>query len=298
MRIAGTVAGALLALGIAIGAAAAVPAFVADEVELRWGPDEEFPAQAIVPQGTQVEVLQCAGAWCRAAFEDAEGFLPREILNFLSPEPVPLIEEFEGYDFLDDGYVYGPGFAFPRFGGLHRRGESRASFHDRAASRTRFHSRAISGARFHSRGESAGRAHNRAFSGQVHSRYSSRGPVGERRVPRRDWDRDRDRRPDNLNQRRDLRPKNNDFQPRRDRDNRPRRERDFQKSPLVPPQKQRIAPPQKQRNLPPPQKQRNVPPQQKQFVPRSQPQKQMTPPRTAPPQKQRPPSPLGQKKKN
>lgn len=160
-------------VGVSASAANAVPAIVQEEVELQWGPSEEFPAQTVVPAGALVEVEECDGAWCRVVGEEFEGFLPAEALNFEQNFPPARVPLFEGYDYSDDGYVYGPGFAFPRFGGIHSRYESRANFHDRRESRGRFHNREISGARFHSRGESAGRAHSRAFSGVVHSRFSS-----------------------------------------------------------------------------------------------------------------------------
>ncbi len=104
---------------LSVNSALAVPALVAEEIELRWGPSEEFPAQAVIPGGTQVDVESCATEWCLVRVGDLEGFLPLHFLNFLSPQPALVVPSYPAYEFADDGYVYGPGFAFPRYGWIH-----------------------------------------------------------------------------------------------------------------------------------------------------------------------------------
>lgn len=298
-------------IGVSASAANAVPAIVQEEVELQWGPSEEFPAQTVVPEGALVEVEECNEEWCRVIGDEFEGFLPIEVLNFEQDGAPPRIQFFDGYDYADDGYVYGPGFAFPRFGGIHSRFESRANFHDRRESRRRFHNRNISGARFHSRAESAGRAHGRAFSGVVHSRFSSanRQRQFQPRVrqefllPRQDLRKGKQRnerpqpnfrappqreiqprnlQPNNTLPQRDFRPKRDDVQPRnlKKDDFRPKRDRDDLQRNLK--RREEVQP----RSMP----QRDIQPRstpQREVQPRSQPAPRVAPRKEAPQQKQK-----------
>ncbi|MBX3524294.1 MAG: hypothetical protein KF807_13865, partial [Xanthobacteraceae bacterium] len=98
----------------------AVPAFVGDDIELLWGPEEDYPVKFVIPAGTEVDVESCSDQWCFVRLGGNEGFVPRVFMNFLSPEPAPYLPDYPGY-YVANGFVYGPAFQFPRFGGNYDR---------------------------------------------------------------------------------------------------------------------------------------------------------------------------------
>jgi hypothetical protein len=87
----------LLALGLA--AALAVPArplavapdsgsvaFISTTFWLRTAPSLDAERLALLPEGTQVRVIECAYQACNVAFRNLEGYLPEEILDREGPE--------------------------------------------------------------------------------------------------------------------------------------------------------------------------------------------------------------------
>lgn len=98
----------------------AVPAFVGSDIELLWGPEEDYPVKTVIRGGTEVDVESCSDEWCFVRVGGYEGFVPRVFLNFLSPQPAPYLQVYPGY-YSNGGYVYGPAFTFPRFGGNYDR---------------------------------------------------------------------------------------------------------------------------------------------------------------------------------
>ncbi len=76
-------AGALL-LGSA-GLAAAAPALVTADLNLRSGPGTNYGVVNVLPGGATVDVLDCAGSWCRVAWGGVEGFASRSYLGLGGP---------------------------------------------------------------------------------------------------------------------------------------------------------------------------------------------------------------------
>ena len=166
---------------LSASAASAAPLALPANVNLRWGPGIEYPAQVVVPAGTVVDVQRCDDLWCQVNWEEYQGFMNREVIGLgegnnyppqafgpSAPPPPPYIAAFEGYYYDDTAnYLYGPGFGFRYYGGFHGRYNSRAVVHSRAESSARRHSRSVSGISFHNPQNSAAAGHNRAISKSV-----------------------------------------------------------------------------------------------------------------------------------
>jgi uncharacterized protein YraI len=78
-------AGAVLAVMAATAAAAqAAPGVVTANVNMRTGPDTEFPSVGIVPEGAPIEVFGCLNdeSWCDVAWEGNRGWVFSEYLGF------------------------------------------------------------------------------------------------------------------------------------------------------------------------------------------------------------------------
>ena len=56
------------------GVAAAAPALVTGDLNLRRGPGTNFGVITVLPGGSTVNVLNCDGGWCRVAWPGAAGF--------------------------------------------------------------------------------------------------------------------------------------------------------------------------------------------------------------------------------
>jgi uncharacterized protein YgiM (DUF1202 family) len=70
-------AGLLLA---ATGTAAAAPAVVTNDLNLRSGPSTGYRVVNVMPAGATVDVIDCSGNWCRVAWGGTEGYAS---LNYL-----------------------------------------------------------------------------------------------------------------------------------------------------------------------------------------------------------------------
>src|SRR5690606_5849956 len=150
-------------LGLMSSAAAAFPAYVGQNTNLRWGPGTEFPIQVTVPFGSTVDVEECSDNWCLATWYEYEGFIYRPLLAFEGGVTVPYVAVFPDYEYYQ-GYYYGPTFVFRYYGGeFHSRSASRAFRHSRSESRAVHHSRSESRAS-HRRGDSLASRHSRTES--------------------------------------------------------------------------------------------------------------------------------------
>ena len=70
---------------VAMAAAAqAAPGFATANVNLRTGPDIEFPSAGIIPEGTPVDVQGCLNdeSWCDVIWEGNRGWVFSEYLGF------------------------------------------------------------------------------------------------------------------------------------------------------------------------------------------------------------------------
>lgn len=120
-------------LALSAGAAAAVPAVVQTDLNLRSGPGPRYAAVAALPAGATVDVGGCTGSWCVVNFEGAQGYANRAYLGMGSAAVEPGDDTYAyGWDngdydpgYYDDygyygDYGYGPAFGFGFGGRGHR----------------------------------------------------------------------------------------------------------------------------------------------------------------------------------
>ena len=67
-----SVAGGLLLLSV--GAAAATPAVVSNDLNLRSGPGTDYRVLSVLPAGSSVDVLGCGQNWCRVSSAEGTGY--------------------------------------------------------------------------------------------------------------------------------------------------------------------------------------------------------------------------------
>jgi len=74
---------ALVAAFIVTGAAHAAPGFATADVNMRTGPDTEFPSVGVIPDGAPVEVFGCLNdeSWCDVSSQDNRGWVFSEYLS-------------------------------------------------------------------------------------------------------------------------------------------------------------------------------------------------------------------------
>ncbi len=66
---------------ISAGAAAAAPALVTSDLNLRRGPGTNFGVLTVLPGGATVNVLDCGGGWCEVAWRGGAGYASRSYLD-------------------------------------------------------------------------------------------------------------------------------------------------------------------------------------------------------------------------
>lgn len=74
-----SLAGGLLLLSA--GAAAAAPAVVSDNLNLRSGPGTNYRVLSVLPAGSSVDVLGCGRSWCRVSSTDGTGYASSRYLD-------------------------------------------------------------------------------------------------------------------------------------------------------------------------------------------------------------------------
>jgi uncharacterized protein YraI len=128
-------AGGLLMLSA--GAAAAAPATVAADVNLRNGPGTGYGVIGVLPAGSTVNVVNCGGGWCRVATGAGTGYASSSYLDisggaYAYEPPAVVVEPDYGYDY---GPAWGPGwgpgfgFGFGFGGGWHHGGHGHWHHH-------------------------------------------------------------------------------------------------------------------------------------------------------------------------
>ena len=102
------------ALVLSAGVAAAAPAVVRADVNLRSGPGTGYAVFETIPGGATVDVLGCGGSWCRVAYAGETGYASRSYLA-LGGEAAVIEEDAGppavayGYPDYDESYYYGYG---------------------------------------------------------------------------------------------------------------------------------------------------------------------------------------------
>jgi hypothetical protein len=101
------------ALLLSAGVAAAAPAVVRADLNLRSGPGTGYAVVETIPGGATVDVLGCGGSWCRVAYGGETGYARR---SYLGLGEAAVIEENAGpppmaygYPDYDEFYYYGYG---------------------------------------------------------------------------------------------------------------------------------------------------------------------------------------------
>ena len=112
MNLARLAASAAILTTLFVGCAAAKPAVVSSEVNLRKGPGTDSEVITLIPKGTQVEVGTCTNGWCQVTWNGMDGYSIATNLGLGTP-PVrrPVVGQ-GGYPAdaypLPPGYVVGP----------------------------------------------------------------------------------------------------------------------------------------------------------------------------------------------
>ena len=110
MNFARLAASTAILTGLAIGLAAAKPATVAADVNLRKGPGTDNEIITLIPRGTMVEVGTCAYNWCQVSWNGQDGYSIATNLGLGGPAPVrrrPRVDDDE-YDYPPPPGTYGP----------------------------------------------------------------------------------------------------------------------------------------------------------------------------------------------
>jgi uncharacterized protein YraI len=105
-------------LALSAGAAAAAPAVVRADLNMRSGPGTNYAVVETIPGGAMVEVLGCTGSWCRVTYAGETGYAGRSYLGVGRAGAAAVIEEdaapptvaygYPGYSDDPSYYDYGP----------------------------------------------------------------------------------------------------------------------------------------------------------------------------------------------
>jgi hypothetical protein len=87
MNLARLAAGAAMLTALSVELAAAKPATVAADVNLRKAPGTDSEVITLIPKGTMVEVGTCTNGWCMVTWNGQDGFSIATNLG-LGPPPV------------------------------------------------------------------------------------------------------------------------------------------------------------------------------------------------------------------
>jgi len=89
--------------------AAAKPATVASDVNLRKGPGTDNEIITLIPKGTMVEVGTCTNGWCMVTWNGQDGFSIATNLGLGGPPPLRRRPMPDDYEYPPPpGYVVGP----------------------------------------------------------------------------------------------------------------------------------------------------------------------------------------------
>lgn len=76
---------------LSAGLAAAAPATVASNTNLRQGPGTNFGVIMTVPGGSVVDVIRCGGEWCNVMADGQPGYMIARNLGMGGPAPVAVV---------------------------------------------------------------------------------------------------------------------------------------------------------------------------------------------------------------
>jgi uncharacterized protein YraI len=116
--------GAGSALLLSAGAAAAAPAVVSTDLNMRSGPGTQYGVITTIPGGATVDVDGCTGSWCAVNFNGRSGYASASYLQGGASVGGGAVAVVPGYvdepydDYYDYGYSYGPSigiYAGPRY---------------------------------------------------------------------------------------------------------------------------------------------------------------------------------------
>jgi uncharacterized protein YraI len=117
--------GAGSALLLTAGAAAAAPAVVSTDLNMRSGPGTQYGVIGTIPGGATVDVDGCTGNWCAVNFNGRSGYASASYLQGGASVGGGAVAVVPGYvdepyydDTYDYGYSYGPSigiYAGPRY---------------------------------------------------------------------------------------------------------------------------------------------------------------------------------------
>jgi hypothetical protein len=107
MNVARLAVGAAILSCLAVDLAAAKPATVAAEVNLRKAPGTDSEIITLIPKGTMVEVGTCTNGWCMVSWNGQDGYSIATNLG-LGPPPVRRRPPPDQYDYPPPAGTYGP----------------------------------------------------------------------------------------------------------------------------------------------------------------------------------------------
>jgi SH3 domain-containing protein len=109
MNFARLAASAAMLTALSVGLAAAKPATVAADVNLRKAPGTDSEVITLIPRGTMVEVGTCTNGWCMVTWNGQDGFSIATNLGLGGPPPMrrrPPPDDY--YEYPPPPGTYGP----------------------------------------------------------------------------------------------------------------------------------------------------------------------------------------------
>jgi uncharacterized protein YraI len=97
-------------LALSTGFAAAAPAVVQQDLNLRAGPGIDYDVIAAMPSGATVDVMGCEAGWCRVAFGGTTGFASRGYLGLGGG--VAVGPAYGGYEVGYTSGAYAPAYGY------------------------------------------------------------------------------------------------------------------------------------------------------------------------------------------
>ena len=108
MNLARLAASAAILTTLSVDLAAAKPATVAADVNLRKGPGTDSEIITLIPKGTMVEVGTCTNGWCQVTWNGQDGFSIATNLGLGGPPLVRRRPMADDYDYPPPPGTYGP----------------------------------------------------------------------------------------------------------------------------------------------------------------------------------------------
>jgi uncharacterized protein YraI len=103
-------------LALSATAAAAVPAVVRSDLNMRSGPGTEYAVVGSLPGGATVDVGSCTGRWCTVAYGGEQGYAARSYLD-LGAAAVPVEPAYgPSYGYAEPDYYYGDDYYYGGYG--------------------------------------------------------------------------------------------------------------------------------------------------------------------------------------